>query len=343
MARKRTQANHHALPKYVYIRRGWYIYREHLGQGKLGKDIKLCPDTALVSEVWQRYEALTCAGAPRKTLYWLFSQYLASPQHAKKSAETQRKYAQNAGHLSRTPVKSGGTFGQIDAERITPGVLRKYIDARIGEVAANREIAFLSVCFSWAVERDLLKTNPCKDVRRNTEKARTRYITEHEYQAVYALASKWLHVQCAMEFAYLCRMRMCEVLDMKQSDISETGLLIRRRKGSRDNVVTWTPRLEAVIRLSKSLPMPQVTPINPYLVRGLSGQRLTTSGFQTLWQRVMAEAIAQGVPHFTFHDLKAAGVSDSSGDKQQASGHKTAAMTAIYDRKLAEVKPAGEK
>jgi len=40
MAGKRTQPNHHALPKYVYIRRGWYVYREYLGQGKLGKDIK---------------------------------------------------------------------------------------------------------------------------------------------------------------------------------------------------------------------------------------------------------------------------------------------------------------
>jgi hypothetical protein len=36
-------------------------------------------------------------------------------------------------------------------------------------------------------------------------------------------------------------------------------------------------------------------------------------------------------------------MSDSSGDKQQATGHRSAAMVAVYDRKLAEVKPAGEK
>ena len=57
----------------------------------------------------------------------------------------------------------------------------------------------------------------------------------------------------------------------------------------------------------------------------------------------MAEAIAQGVPHFTFHDIKSKGISETEGDKQRASGHKTAAMMAVYDRKLAEVKPAGDK
>jgi integrase len=343
MARKRTQANHHALPKYVYIRRGWYVFREHFGQGKLGKDIKLCPETALISEVWQRYESLTCIGAPRKTLDWLFNQYLASTQHAGKSQKTRREYEKNANTLSKTTLKTGDNFGQIDAERITPGVIRKYIDARTAPVSANREVAFMSVCFSWAVERDLLKTNPCRDVRRNTEKARTRYVTELEYSQVFDLAAKWPHVQCAMEFAYLCRMRLCEVLDLKHSDITDAGIHVRRRKGSRDNITTWNSRLEAALKLSKSLPMPQARPINPYLIRGMSGQHLTESGFQSLWQKLMTEAVSQGIERFNYHDLKAAGISRTEGDKQQASGHKSASMVAVYDRKLAEVKPAGEK
>ena len=343
MAPKRHQSNHHVLPKYVYIRRGWYVYREYLGKGKLGKDTKLCPETAAISEVWQRYESLTCLGAPRKTLDWLFTSYLASPQHQGKAEKTRREYEKNARTLSKTTLKNGEFFGQIDAERITPGVIRKYIDARTAKVSANREVAFMSICFSWAVERDMLTTNPCRDVRRNTEKARTRYVTEAEYQAIYQLASTWPHVQCAMEFAYLCRMRLCEVLDLKQSDIGELGIHVRRTKGSRDNITLWSDRLEAAVKLAKSLPLPTAHPINPHLIRGVSGQRMTVSGFQTLWQRLMTKASAQGIERFTFHDLKARGVSDTEGDKQQASGHKSAAMVAIYDRKLNQVKPAGEK
>lgn len=344
MARKRAADAHNVLPKYVYIRRGWYIYRPHLGQGHLGKDVKLCPETALISEVWRRYESLTCTDAPRKTMQWLFEQYLASPQHAGKSVKTRKEYEKNAKKLSTTPTKNGTLFGQLDAERITPGVVRKYMDSREQKVSANREKAFMSVCFSWAVERDLLKTNPCKSVRSNTEKPRDRYVTEEEFNLVYALAAKYPHIQCAMELAYLCRMRTCEVLDLKKSDITEKGLLIRRRKGSRDNITIWSTRLERVIQKCETLPKPNADIANYYLIRGQKGDRLTESGLQTLWGReIMPRAVEKGMARFTFHDLKAGGISDTIGNKQEASGHRTAAMVDRYDRKLAEVKPAGNE
>lgn len=341
MARKRATENHNALPKYVYIRRGWYIYRPHLGQGKLGKDIKLCPETALISEVWQRYESITCVSAPRKTIDWLFQQYLTSGQHSAKSVKTRKEYEKNARTLSNTITKNNILFGQLDAERITPGVIRKYIDARDKKVSANREVAFMSVCFSWAVERDLLKTNPCKEVRRNSEKARTRYVTDTEYQQIYNMAAQWPHIQCAMELAYMCRMRLCEVLDLKKSDIIDTGLHIRRRKGSRDNITVWNPRLEAVIKACEKLPKTHADITDIHLIRGQTGDKLTVSGFQTMWQRLMVKAAENGLERYTFHDLKAKGISDTTGDKQQASGHRTAAMIDTYDRKLAEVKPSG--
>jgi integrase len=350
MARKRKEANHHALPKYVYIRRGWYVFREHFEGGKLGKDIKLCRDSAPISEVWQKYEAIARPGTVRKTLDWLMAQYMASPQFAGLAPETKRKYTQNAQRIGSTAMKNGDLFGQVDAQQVTPGAIRRYMDARKNTdgspapVAANREKAFLSACYSWAVERDLLRSNPCKDVKRNTEQARTRYVSPAEYQQVFDLAASYPHVQAAMEFAYLCRMRLCEVLDMRQSDITTEGLHIRRRKGSRGNITLWTPRLEAAVKLSRSLPMPnKATPINPHLIRGFSGEKLTESGFQSTWQRIMRSAAEQGIERFTFHDLKAGGISDTEGDKQQASGHKSAAMVHVYDRKLARVKPAGEE
>jgi len=338
----RKNVEHAKLPKYVYIRRGWYIYRPHLGHGKFGKDIKLCPVSASLSELHKRFESLTCVDTPRKTIDWLIQQYLSSKQHVQKSPKTRKEYEKNARILSLTPTKIKVLFGQIDAERVTPGVIRKYIDAREKPIAANREVAFLSVCFSWAVERDLLKNNPCKDVRRNIEKPRSRYVTDIEYQQIYFLAESFLHVQCAMEFAYLCRMRLCEVLDLRQSDITEDGLHVRRRKGSRDTIVTWTPRLKAVISNCQKLPFPNVDLTDFYLIRGQAGHKLTESGFQTLWQRLMVKAVDKGFSRFTFHDLKAKGVTDTKGDKQEASGHRSAAMVDTYNRKPSFVKPAGE-
>jgi hypothetical protein len=43
-------------------------------------------------------------------------------------------------------------------------------------------------------------------------------------------------------------------------------------------------------------------------------------------------------PRFTFHDIKAKGVSDFDGDKKTASGHKSERMIEIYDRKRKVVK-----
>jgi integrase len=127
---------------------------------------------------------------------------------------------------------------------------------------------------------------------------------------------------------------------MTQADITGAGLIIRRRKGSRNNITTWSDRLTAAIELSNRLPRPNANTILP-IIRGQGGDKLTESGFQTIWQRLMIKVVESGIERFTFHDLKAKGISDTEGDKQQASGHKTAAMIATYDRKLAEVKPAG--
>jgi len=196
---RKTAAN---LPPYVYIRRGWYVLRGYLGQGRLGKDVKLCPADAPLSEVWARYESQTTRGAIRKTVAWLIGEYLKSPQHASKSPKTRAEYEKAGEHFKNYPLRSGGLFGEVDAERVTPGVVRKYLDNRANApVAANRAVAFLSVCFSWAVERDILRANPCKDVRRNSEKARVRYVTDAEYSAIHALAGElgWKHVQVAME------------------------------------------------------------------------------------------------------------------------------------------------
>ena len=46
-------------------------------------------------------------------------------------------------------------------------------------------------------------------------------------------------------------------------------------------------------------------------------------------------------PRFSFHDLKAKGVSDFTGDKKKASGHKSQRMVDIYDRKRIEIEATG--
>ncbi|MGR8932112.1 MAG: hypothetical protein ACU836_15885, partial [Gammaproteobacteria bacterium] len=55
-----------------------------------------------------------------------------------------------------------------------------------------------------------------------------------------------------------------------------------------------------------------------------------------------AETLGINYTHFTFHDLKRKGITDATGNKQEASGHRNASMLNIYDVKPAIVKPAGD-
>lgn len=70
------------------------------------------------------------------------------------------------------------------------------------------------------------------------------------------------------------------------------------------------------------------------MIHNKNGQKIPDETFSSAWQRLMKKAIEKGLKErFTFHDLKAKGVSDFDGDKKLASGHRTDAMVDVYDRK----------
>lgn len=96
---------------------------------------------------------------------------------------------------------------------MTPAVILAYKDTRsiTAPIRTNRELAYLSVVFSWAYERDLARNNPVKGVRRNKERHRERYVEDWEYEFVYGLADNVHYLRPAMEFAYLMRLRKVEV------------------------------------------------------------------------------------------------------------------------------------
>ena len=225
-------------------------------------------------------------------------------------------------------MDSWSSYGSKCYKDITPGVIRKYLDHKL-TVSANREIAALSAAWSYCYQRDIIKAlNPCLGVDRIPESPRKRYVNESEYIKAYDTMPK--HVQVAMELAYLCRMRLSEVLDTRVKDIEDEGLNIRRLKGSNGSLTLWSTRLENAVNrgLEGCIRTPEMTIVNR------NGSPVRRSSFQTTWQRRMVNF----TPRFSFHDLKAAGVSDFDGDKKIASGHKSERMVDVYDRKRKVVK-----
>ena len=161
-----------------------------------------------------------------------------------------------------------------------------------------------------------------------------------------------------MELSYLCRLRLIETITLTDANERPEGILTNRRKGSRDNIVGWTPRLRAAWNAAKALRAEtwekrktavNLQPARRPIIVGTSGRALTKSGLDTAWQRFITSALKDGVltpeQRFGMHDLKRKGITDTKGtraDKQQASGHKDEAMMDVYDLSVPTVKPSAD-
>ena len=153
-------------------------------------------------------------------------------------------------------------------------------------------------------------------------------------------------VRAAMEIAYLCVARQSDVLSLSEEQISDMGIFIRQGKTGVKQIKAWTPRLRAAVSLARALPLkPGIRSL--FLIHQPSGSKYTRDGFNSRWREAKLAAQAK-YPHlsidFTFHDLKAKGISDLEGsleEKQAISGHKNSRQTAIYDRKVKVVPVVG--
>lgn len=72
-----------------------------------------------------------------------------------------------------------------------------------------------------------------------------------------------------------------------------------------------------------------------FLIHNSNGKAIQQSAFTSAWQRLLNLALKNGLTNkFTFHDIKAKGVSDQD---YKHSGHKTESMKIVYDRKIDKV------
>lgn len=304
-----------------------------------GRTIRLCDADKTQAEVWVAYEALLLAQKQDNTFNHLVNEFFCSGDFCELARETQKDYRKYS-------VKVLSVFGAMKPDNILPEHIRKYMDKRgvKSRVQANREKAFTSRVFRWGYERGKVKSNPCKGVKQFKENARTRYITDPEYYALLNLAPP--HVKIAMEIAYLCCARQADVLDLKKSQLLDNGLLIQQGKTSVIQIKAWTDRLREAVAQAEKLPLKNVMQ-TMFLIHQPTGSRYTRDAFNAHWmkaKKLAAERFPELDFNFTFHDLKAKGISDLDGslrDKQTISGHKNQSQTARYDRKLKVVPVVG--
>ncbi|VUS79520.1 hypothetical protein SPARK1531C2_02956 [Klebsiella grimontii] len=198
---------------------------------------------------------------------------------------------------------------------------------------ANHELASLSRVYGWGFERGYVKRNPCKGVRKFTSKARTVYITDEQYSAIYMEASPALRV--AMEISYLCAARLGDVLDLRWSEVMDVGLFIQQNKTGTKQIKEWSPRLRSAIQLARNT----FGTDDGFVITTSKGGKVITKTLNNWWNDAKRAAEQKsGMPFgCNFHDIKAKGISDYEGstrDKQLFSGHKTEGQVLVYDRKV---------
>ncbi|MEY8205963.1 MAG: hypothetical protein RPR40_12950 [Bermanella sp.] len=353
MPRKRSNPRDNWLPSRVYRGKSQYEYRPKEGGciklGKIARDSQGAPveTDKLKADVFAAHAKAKAASVIREDMAWLLGLYMSSIQWQALSVGQQKQdiYRQK---------RIGPVFGKMLPKDITPGHIRQYMDALYaknnGGSPPNKDHGFLSRLFNWSIERNYLKINPCEKVTKFYEKPRDRYIEDWEYDLLYSIAlessTPWLAPM--MEIAYLCRMRDSEVRAMiEEEHIRDEGIFVVRGKHSKNEITAWSPRLKKAVSDAKLLSNPD-TPSrinNRPVFKSRSGGPIGANTRKSAWKRIRDIALKKGLviddiqvllkESFTFHDIKAKGITDH---ETKEGGHKSKKMEAVYDRKPSIIK-----
>lgn len=344
------------LPRGVFwdgSRARWYVKEN-------GSTVRVGGADTLLSDLHRIAESGN--GVDRASMNWLCDEFARSPQHTKLSTSTQKDYAYCRGVLCTFALRDGSLFGALKVSRITRPLVQRLIDAlaKSGPSKAAHVRRYLSRVWEWGANRGYADpVNPATGVDMPAERKLRRLPTAVVMAAVlksaYARGQQLRsskggcppYIWAVADLAYLCRLRGIEVVTLQESAGSATGIMTNRRKGSRDNVVSWTPRLRAAwdfliahrdrIWATRKMPVPMRAENRP-LVVSEDGGALKKSSLNTAWQRMMTSMLEDGEltgeQRFSLHDLKRRGVTDTPGtrgQKQAASGHRSESMMDVYD------------
>lgn len=308
---KPRKADRH-LPACVYHKHGayWYV--------KKGKWERLADN---LPEALQAY-ALLASPTPGTGMADLIDKALA---HMAKdlSENTLKQYRLAAKRLKQILV-------EFSPEQVRP----KHVAAIKAELAdtpnmANRILSFLRSVFQFAVEWQIVESNPCIGIKRHRETARDRYITDAEFAAIRAQAVDWLIP--IIDMCYLTAQRINDVLTIRLSDISADGISFRQQKTGNKLLVRMTPDIEQTIANAKATKAKsRVASI--YLFSARAGKAREYRTVRDKWDEACAAA---GVADAHLHDLRAKGMTDTErqgNNAQTLGGHTDRRTTQIYIR-----------
>lgn len=320
MGRTRKKDKH--LPPRVYQKHGAFYYVRPSGEWvRLGESLP---------EAMAEWARIVDKPTSASTMNKLFDRYML--EVAPKKAP--RTYKDNQNEIKALRA----VFGEMRPQDVEPHHVGRFLEVRGDQapVRANREKALLSHVFTKAMLWNVVKSNPCRGVKRNTERARDTMADMQDLLGFLSVAPDLLRAYVL--FKYCVGRRQGEILATRLDQLREDGIHYRNAdrptKRGKQVIIGWTPELREAVALAKALPRP---------VRGLylfctrEGQPYTGDGFRSIWQRAMRKAIERGVvkERFTEHDLRANAATDAEAQGKSAFkllAHASRATTEVYLR-----------
>lgn len=297
------------LPACVYLRHGAYY---HVRAGKwtrLGVSL---------SDAMRRYSVLY--DGPKGGMAELISAALAEMLKGVKP-NTASQYRIAAGKLAKV-------FAEFGPQDVRPKHVAAFKVSMIGKPnMANRCLSVLRQVFDYALERELIDSNPAASIKRLPEAKRTRLLTAKEYAAIHAKAGPRLQV--IMDLLLLTGQRVGDVLGIKRTDLLEAGIAFQQQKTDGRLTVKWTPQLRAVVATAKALNR------NVVALTLLHNRRGKKPDYRTVRDQWDKACEAAGVKDAHLHDLRAL---SATWARQQGKnptallGHHSASQTVRYLR-----------
>ena len=238
-------------------------------------------------------------------------------------------------------------FGSMRPNSFKPTHAAQYIRAQrlAGRpVRGNREMSCLGSVFAYGMSVGACESNPCKGVRRNKERARTRSVSIGEVNTLLELAEGkgrgLLMVSLIAVTVALTGRRRGEILGLTTDCLTEEGIEVvdtkTRRYGERRYLVRWSPMLRRVIQQAT-----QLRPGTPYVFPTRFSNPYTDSSFRREWAAMMKLYEKATGDRFRAHDLRALYVSHMLDRGQNPNTHRSeATMHRVYDRRrVIDVEP----
>jgi integrase len=224
-------------------------------------------------------------------------------------------------------------FGGMGINSVQPAHVAMYLEKRRRDSRGhmgNRERAVLSSAYEFGLRQGWTSSNPCRGIRRNTERPRRRYVSDAEFLEAFEAAPEPL--QDVLAVALLTGLRQGDVRAMKREALTAAGIEVTESKTGKKKVIGWSDALSFFVRraLARQEALAarpsdprkhrQARTVSEYVLTNKFGEPWTMAGLQTAFKRLNTD--------WHFHDIRAKSASDAG---HNILGH-GAGMLGVYVR-----------